>query len=572
MSTVLVLSGGGFQGAAIIDALFDVSDLRLVMADCFSDNLNRHLVDRFVLVPALGDRDAFLSAMDELFESEPIDLVLPATAHELHLLAEMREDWGTRGAAVATPPPGLLSLLNDRVSARIALADLGCPVPDIIAVEDLEARLPAIGKPRSGWGGLGHLVIHTREDHHDLAPAVLSAEYVWEPFEEGFVEYSLDFAIDLEGSVSPIVQRRRVRQSGGFAVISDSVHDDELAGYGLLVADWIGRSGGTGLFNLQALRRADGSLIVNDVNPRVGTSSGHSLGRGVNLPLFVCRSIQTDGKKNTPVAGPQIRTLRRLTDYHAPLIQSASFDAIVMDLDDTLLDHRRWLELKLEGSLSALSLSVSNQEEAMRKGSQIIEEGPLSLLLDVLIQQLDWSETVRGPLIEAWRDTVPRPVPLFPDVLPALEWLSARGFMLGLLTDNPAATQKQKVAGIEWNFDAVVYTREEGAEKPSAVGFLAVLDRLNVAPERAVMVGDNPWRDLVGAHRVGFGQLAQICRSGVHRFDDRLFRRRYPEVERRIVSVANLLLLTEGINAASPSTGIHEKRSAESLDWPLAQN
>ena len=52
-------------------------------------------------------------------------------------------------------------------------------------------------------------------------------------------------------------------------------------------------------------------------------------------------------------------------------------------------------------------------------------------------------------------------------------------------------------------FEVVGISGEIGAGKPKAKAFTHTLKQFGIAPELAVMVGDNPVNDVVGAQQVG---------------------------------------------------------------------
>src|SRR5436190_383521 len=60
-------------------------------------------------------------------------------------------------------------------------------------------------------------------------------------------------------------------------------------------------------------------------------------------------------------------------------------------------------------------------------------------------------------------------------------------------------------AGIEYQhvFDPVVAYEDTGERKPSPKPFARALELLNVRPSQAIMVGDWPERDVVGAAKLG---------------------------------------------------------------------
>jgi HAD superfamily hydrolase (TIGR01509 family) len=120
-------------------------------------------------------------------------------------------------------------------------------------------------------------------------------------------------------------------------------------------------------------------------------------------------------------------------------------------------------------------------------------------------------------VLAAYRAAVPAQAPLFPEVRDVLRTLRAQGLRLGLLTDNPPASQRAKLAaapGLAEAFDALVFTREHGAEKPARGPFEAAAAALRLPPEQLLMVGDNPARDALGAITAGYASCLLVCRPG----------------------------------------------------------
>ena len=92
---------------------------------------------------------------------------------------------------------------------------------------------------------------------------------------------------------------------------------------------------------------------------------------------------------------------------------------------------------------------------------------------------------------------------------------------LGLLTNGDAAVQKKKVEvlGLGSLIDHVVYASEHApGGKPAREPFVEVLRRLQVAPQDAVMVGDDPVNDVDGARAVGIRTIF-LARTGRQHHD-----------------------------------------------------
>jgi putative hydrolase of the HAD superfamily len=107
------------------------------------------------------------------------------------------------------------------------------------------------------------------------------------------------------------------------------------------------------------------------------------------------------------------------------------------------------------------------------------------------------------------------------DAAAVLGSLRRGGWRLGLLTNGDPAIQKKKVdvLGLAALIDHVVYASEHApGGKPAGEPFIEVLRRLQVAPEDAVMVGDDPINDVDGARAIGLRTIF-LARTGRPRHD-----------------------------------------------------
>jgi FMN phosphatase YigB (HAD superfamily) len=513
---VLVVSGGGFQGLAVVRLLAESDAYRILVADSQSTGITVPFVDGFLRLPKVADRRGFDAALASACRDGAVRLAIPSTDHELTALADLRPALEASGTSVAVCDPPLLARLRDKKALYESLAAAGLPVLAPVALpDDGVAAGPLIGKLRHGWGGRGVVIVRSAADLEAVPPAERPAR-VWQPLLEGAEEISADFAIRRDAAVPAVGLRRRVRTSGGFAVVSDTVRDAGAEELVRRFAEWAAAHGGRGLFNVQLLRQG-ATLVVSDVNPRLGTSAVHWRDSGLLNPVLVLcaeAGLVEDAAAATPPCSP-VRSLRYLEELTLPAEPLARVDGIVFDLDDTLVATKRWRRERLETALDGLALAGPERDRARREGRRLIEERPGDRLLDVLCEAVGWGPERRDALVEIYRATWPGTCPTYADVKPALDALRRRGFRLGLLTDNPPETQRLKLeaSGLRPFFDAVVFSREAGGEKPDVRGFARVAADLGIEPGRLAMAGDNPHRDLAGAAEAGYARLFWLRRS-----------------------------------------------------------
>jgi HAD superfamily hydrolase (TIGR01662 family) len=91
---------------------------------------------------------------------------------------------------------------------------------------------------------------------------------------------------------------------------------------------------------------------------------------------------------------------------------------------------------------------------------------------------------------------------LYEDALPVLEELRRHGLKLALVS-NTSRDLGEFVAHHALDVDLALSSREHGRTKPHPAIFRAALDRLEVVPKDAAMVGDSPQDDVEGARALG---------------------------------------------------------------------
>jgi HAD superfamily hydrolase (TIGR01549 family) len=116
---------------------------------------------------------------------------------------------------------------------------------------------------------------------------------------------------------------------------------------------------------------------------------------------------------------------------------------------------------------------------------------------------------------------------LYDDALPVLDAIRGHGLKIGLLS-NSSRDLDEFVAHHGLTADAVLTSYVHGKTKPHGTIFRAMLDRLDVAPEEAVMVGDTIEDDVEGALAAGM-QAVLLDREG-----------RYPERPGRLDDLREL--------------------------------
>ncbi len=185
--------------------------------------------------------------------------------------------------------------------------------------------------------------------------------------------------------------------------------------------------------------------------------------------------------------------------------------AIVFDLDNTLTDFMKMkadsINAAIDGMIDAgLDLpreAVRSRIDAIYKEQGMEYQQVLDALLESELGHIDPKILASG--IVAYRKARASSLVLYPHVQMTLLELTKRSIKLGVVSDAPRAQAWLRLCslGLQHVFDAVVTFDDTRELKPSPTPFRAALRQLETEPADALMVGDWPERDMVGAKTLG---------------------------------------------------------------------
>jgi len=198
-------------------------------------------------------------------------------------------------------------------------------------------------------------------------------------------------------------------------------------------------------------------------------------------------------------------------------------EAVLFDGDQTLWDFEKVMRLALDAALAELrvarpgaaadALQIDDLQADRSEVARELEGVEYNL---ARLRRLGFARSLRrlrgGPgdrvddealatqLTATYFARRDRDPALFDDTLPCLEALRA-DYRLGLLSNG---SRLPEVVGLGGFFEAVVFAQDHNVAKPDR-GIFAVAEKLlGVAPGSAVLVGDHPLNDVVGAKRSGW--------------------------------------------------------------------
>ncbi len=184
---------------------------------------------------------------------------------------------------------------------------------------------------------------------------------------------------------------------------------------------------------------------------------------------------------------------------------------IIFDLDNTLTDFVKMKDRAIEAAVqSMIDAGLMFSPERIRSEIYRIydEEGieyqkVFNKLLLSLLGRIDYKILAAG--IVGYRRAREASLVLYPHVKVTLIELIKRGLKLAVVSDAPRQEAWLRLCYLQLHhiFDTVITYDDTGEYKPSPAPFKKVLEILGVEPNEAIMVGDWPERDIVGAAELG---------------------------------------------------------------------
>jgi putative hydrolase of the HAD superfamily len=184
--------------------------------------------------------------------------------------------------------------------------------------------------------------------------------------------------------------------------------------------------------------------------------------------------------------------------------------AVIFDLDNTLLDLMRMKEMCIEASIDAMI--DAGLEMPRRKALAMFRKMYYPKIEDQRIFQKFLAKATGkvDPRMLAYAIIAYRRVKAgflhpYPGAKMTLIELKNKGLKLAVVSDAPRDQAWLRLATLKLDdfFDTVVTFDDTGEKKPSRKPFMKALRALGVKPEDALMVGDWPERDMVGAKKLG---------------------------------------------------------------------
>ena len=185
--------------------------------------------------------------------------------------------------------------------------------------------------------------------------------------------------------------------------------------------------------------------------------------------------------------------------------------AIIFDLDNTLLDFMKMKQFAVKAAITAMNeagLNI-NEDQAYKDIFKLYESKGWEnqqVFDDFLMQNFGKvSNKILAAGIVSYRRAREATLLVYPNVNKTLIELIKMGIQLAVVSDAPSreAWMRLYYLNLHHVFDPVLTYDDSRAHKPSPKPFEMALDILNVNSDEALMIGDWPDRDVVGAKQIG---------------------------------------------------------------------
>lgn len=185
-----------------------------------------------------------------------------------------------------------------------------------------------------------------------------------------------------------------------------------------------------------------------------------------------------------------------------------NINAVIFDLDNTLIDRQRAFKEMLERKLP-LFVPIEKQAQIPQMIQDILiwdANGTVSRLkcFRQFLKEYDIDTISAEELDQSWANESGSTAYLFDDVIETLRELKKK-YKLALLSNGNPCSQRRKLATIKIDdfFEYTLVSGEFSVNKPDPLIFKHVANQLSVPCQHCVYIGDNYQGDILGAKNAG---------------------------------------------------------------------
>ena len=187
---------------------------------------------------------------------------------------------------------------------------------------------------------------------------------------------------------------------------------------------------------------------------------------------------------------------------------SQAFKAVIFDLDDTLFDCTGLLMQaalrRAAAELIRAGLPMSVADAVVLQQDLAERHGPHFMVFDEIARRHNLDEGALDAAYRAYSSDDVTDIDPFPDVIPTLRALRAKGVLCILLTNGLYPRQQAKIhnLGLQNEFDDILINDlDRGGLLGECVRYL--LDRYSLDPKNVLIVGDRPGEEIRVGNQLG---------------------------------------------------------------------
>lgn len=207
-----------------------------------------------------------------------VDIILPFVDGAIEIASKVRHH--LPGVFIPVGDFETSRTMFDKTEAARAFEKAGLPIPKTYSA--INAKMPAIAKPRKGSASRGIKIFHTLDELMQLENL---SDYLVQEYIENRDEYTVDCYVSQKGEILTVVPRVRLEVMGGEVTRTITCRNTTLD---KLSREVIGKFGLRGPVTLQYLHDLDRNrYLLMEVNPRLGGGVVCSIYAGAPITDYI---------------------------------------------------------------------------------------------------------------------------------------------------------------------------------------------------------------------------------------------------------------------------------------------
>jgi carbamoyl-phosphate synthase large subunit len=238
--------------------------------------------DGYLKVPRVTGKD-YLDILKNYCKEKRISIVVPTIDTELHILAEVKEEFLKEGISIAISTKEICDIFYLKDSTEEFFIQNGFDTPR--SVSDIKnSNYPLFAKLNNSSCSVGAQIVDTYEVALDLAK---DKNYVFQEYIKGD-EFTVDVYIDKKGEIISIVPRHRLEVRAGEVSKAKAIKDKEIINEIVRLCKKL--DGAYGCITIQLFKTED-RIVFIEINPRFGGGYPLSYNAGSDFAKYLIKDF-----------------------------------------------------------------------------------------------------------------------------------------------------------------------------------------------------------------------------------------------------------------------------------------